>query len=111
MHSHRSVGELPREQVGFRERVTLRVEERQNGGQFVSWKEPKKEQTFYILLFSFLLDVYALMFSLELDSLSNTFMLLNLICPLVKHFIQNIAIYYIEIIKSADIQLCETDTA
>lgn len=28
VHSHCSVGELPREQVGFGERVTLRMEQR-----------------------------------------------------------------------------------
>lgn len=36
VHSHRSVGELPREQVGFRERMTLRMEQRQNRRQFVT---------------------------------------------------------------------------
>ena len=30
MHSHCSMRELAREQVGFRERVTLRMEQRQN---------------------------------------------------------------------------------
>lgn len=36
VHSHRSMGELPREQVGFRERVTLRMEQRQNRRQLVA---------------------------------------------------------------------------
>lgn len=36
VHSHRSVGELPREQVRFRERVTLGVEQRQNRRQFIA---------------------------------------------------------------------------
>lgn len=31
MHSHRSMGQLPWEQVGFRERVALRMKKRQNG--------------------------------------------------------------------------------
>lgn len=36
VHPHRSVGELPREQVWFRERVTLRMEQRQNRRQFIA---------------------------------------------------------------------------
>lgn len=36
VRSHRSVGELPREQVGFREGVTLRMEQRQNRRQLVA---------------------------------------------------------------------------
>lgn len=36
VYSHRSVGKLSREQVGFRERVTVRVEQRQNRRQFIT---------------------------------------------------------------------------
>ena len=36
VHSHRSVRELPREQVGYRERVTVRMEQRQNRRQLVA---------------------------------------------------------------------------
>ena len=42
VHSHRAVGELPGEQVGLRERVTLRMEQRQNRRQFITWREQKK---------------------------------------------------------------------
>lgn len=36
VYSHRSMRKLSREQVGFRERVTVRMEQRQNGRQFIT---------------------------------------------------------------------------
>ena len=37
-HAHGAVGQLAGQQVGLREGLALRVQERQDGGQLVTWK-------------------------------------------------------------------------
>ncbi len=60
VHPHRCVGQLPREQVGFRERVTLRMEQRQNRWQFVPWREQRADvlQPFILYLWIFIWIFY-----------------------------------------------------